>query len=103
MPEQHTHNMNLEKATESTLAKAITRFGVPVLLSLLGFAGAYMLQDIRTSQTRQAELQIVQSREIQQVSSDLQVLKATVDSGLVWRITDIERRLNQVERSTKTP
>lgn len=103
MPEQVHHNMNLEKATESTLAKAITRFGVPVLLSLLGFAGAYMLQDIRTSQTRQAELQIVQSREIQQVSSDLQVLKATVDSGLVWRITDIERRLNQVERSTKTP
>lgn len=103
MPEQHTNDMNLEKATESTLAKFVTRIGVPLLLSLLAIAGGYMLQDIRESQSRQAELQLVQSREIQQVSSDLQVLKATVDSGLVWRITDIERRLNQVERAQRTP
>jgi cytoskeletal protein RodZ len=94
------HDMNLEKATESTLAKAVTRFVVPVFVAVIGFLGAWALQDIRANQQEQAKLQLVQSREIQQVSSDLQVLKATVDSGLVWRITDIERRLNQVERNT---
>ncbi len=89
-------NVDLERATESTWAKAVTRFVVPSLLALLGTVCGLLLQDIRSGQE-----QLV--RDQQKVTSDVQVLNAKLDNGVIWRITEIERRLNTVEQAQKTP
>ena len=100
MSEQH---MNIEQATESTLAKAITRFGVPLFLSVISFLGGIVLLDIRNETRENGNEQAAQSRELQQLTADVRVLKETVNAGLVWRITEIERRVNTVEQAQKTP
>lgn len=87
----------LERATESTLAKAITRFGVPALLVLLGSAGSLLLSDIRASVSSLEESQTIQGTELRQMSNDVQLLNAKVDNGLLWRIGELERRVNAVE------
>ena len=43
------------------------------------------------------------ARWIQQVTGDVKVLNAKLDNGVIWRITELERRLNSVEQATKTP
>jgi hypothetical protein len=100
MSEQH---MNIEQATESTLAKAITRFGVPLFLSAISFLGGMVLLDIRNETRENGNAQADISREVQQLTADVRVLKETVNAGLVWRITEIERRVNTVEQAQKTP
>lgn len=88
--------MDLEKATESTLAKAVSSFGVPILLGVIGTFGGLILQDIRSD--------IAQIR-AQQSDTDkkVEVLNAKLDSGVIWRITELERRVNTVEQAQKTP
>lgn len=93
MSEKH---VDLERATESTWAKVVTRFVVPILLALVGTASGLLLQDIRTSQAEQA-------REFSELKGDVRELNTKLDSGVIWRITEIERRLNTVEQAQKTP
>lgn len=91
---------NLERATESTLAKAFTRFGMPAMVAALGFFGTGMLNSISNDLQAMSDLQSKQADEVKQFSSDVRVLKATVDSGLLWRIGELERRINHVEQAT---
>lgn len=95
--------MDLEKATESTLAKAFTRFGMPVMLAVIATLGGWILQDIRTEVREQGTEQASQGRDVQQVNNKVDLLNAKVDNGLVWRITELERRINTVEEATSTP
>lgn len=89
-------HMNLEQATQSTLAKAVSTFGVPVLLTVIGTLGGIVLSDMRSTLQQQGQ-------ELQNVKGDVREMKATLDTGLVWRINEIERRLSQVEQAQKTP
>lgn len=82
--------MDLEHAVEGTLAKTIAAFGVPALITVVGILGGVVLTDMRASLQRQGA-------ELQDLSGDLREMKATLDGGLMWRINEIERRLNAVE------
>lgn len=88
--------MNLEQATESTFAKAMTRFGMPLMLGVIGTLGMLVLSDIRT------DLASVKSQQTK-TDSKVDVLNAKLDNGVIWRITELERRLNTVEQAQKTP
>lgn len=96
-------DMDLEKATESTWAKAVTRFVVPLLLALLGTVCGILLQDIRSGLADLAKAQQDQARDVTKVTSDVQLLNAKLDNGVIWRIGELERRVNHVEQATKTP
>lgn len=98
MPEQQPHNMNLEKATESTLAKAITRIGVPALLSVIVVLGGAVLADIRSSVNAIDARSLRQGTEIQSVGNKVELLNTKVDHGLIWRLTELERRVNAIDR-----
>ena len=54
------------------------------------------LRDIRT-------LQAEQTTKLQGVTGDVQVINAKLDSGVIWRISELERRVNTVEQAQKTP
>ncbi|KAF1697985.1 hypothetical protein CSC62_07515 [Pseudoxanthomonas jiangsuensis] len=95
--------MDLDKATESTWAKVITRFVVPILLALLGTLCGLLLQDIRSGLADLSKAQQEQARDVSKVTGDVQLLNAKLDNGVIWRITELERRINHVEQATKTP
>ena len=82
--------MDLDHAVEGTLAKAVAAFGVPALITVVGILGGVVLTDMRASLQRQGG-------ELQDLRGDLREMKATLDGGLMWRINEIERRLNVVE------
>lgn len=86
--------MDLDHAVEGTLAKAIASFGVPMLITLIGVLGGIVLADMRSSLQRQGT-------ELQDLRGAMREMKVTLDSGLMWRINEIERRLNAVE-TTRT-
>ncbi|MCW0398764.1 hypothetical protein NB688_000578 [Xanthomonas sacchari] len=96
-------DVDLERATESTWAKAVTRFVVPLLLALLGTVCGLLLQDIRESLVALKSKQDAQASDVQQVNGEMKVLNAKLDNGVIWRITELERRLNTVEQAQKTP
>lgn len=82
--------MDLDHAVEGTLAKAISAFGVPALISVVGILGGVLLTDMRSSLQGQGA-------ELQSLKGDVREMKATLDGGLMWRINEIERRLHAVE------
>ncbi|ODT97271.1 MAG: hypothetical protein ABS82_01050 [Rhodanobacter sp. SCN 67-45] len=88
--------MDLEHATQSTLARVISTFGVPVLLTVIGTLSGIIMTDIRAEVASQGQ-------QLQQLKGDVRELKATLDTGLVWRIGELERRVNRVEQAQKTP
>ena len=88
--------MDIDKATESSLAKAINKIVLPALATVAVGMITWMVQDMRTNQQKQGE-------QIAELKTDVSLLNAKVDSGVLWRITEIERRLNHVEQAQKTP
>ncbi|MDH7453575.1 hypothetical protein QF205_10925 [Luteimonas composti] len=84
---------------DSKLAKIAVR--IFVWLAPFVFAGfawfiTSQLHDIKTLQTEQ-------TNKLQGVTGDVQVINAKLDSGVIWRITELERRVNTVEAAQKTP
>ena len=87
-------SMDLEHAVESTTTKALASFGVPLLITVIGALGGVVLTDMRSSLQQQGH-------ELQALKGDLREMKATLDNGLIWRLDQIERRINQLERPVK--
>lgn len=84
----------IDKAMDGKFAAVALKVMVFVLPSLMtigvGIAGWY-LNDIRSTQAEQGA-------QLQRVTSDVQVLNAKLDNGVIWRITEIERRVNSIEQ-----
>lgn len=95
--------MDIEAATESTLAKAITRFVVPVLLTIIGTLLVWLISDVRSTQTQQKEELKAVATQVERVDGKVELMNAKVDNGLIWRLTELERRVQHVESATRTP
>ena len=98
--------MHLEDAMESKLAKIAVRIFVWVVPFVIGGFAWFIngsLTDIKAMQAAQSKAQVLQAESLGQVKSDVKVLNAKLDNGVIWRITEIERRLNTVEAAQKTP
>lgn len=94
----HDRGHKLEAAAESTLAKWLSRFGVPALLVVIGWFLTRTTDRIETMQAQQGE-------DIAQVKADVRVLGARLDEGVIRqvesnskRLDGIEGRVNQLER-----
>lgn len=91
--------MHVEDAMESKLAKTAVRIFVwvaPFAMAAFGYFISAQLGDIKRLQQTQADGLV-------QVTGDVKVINAKLDNGVIWRITEIERRLNTVEAAQKTP
>jgi hypothetical protein len=91
----------LELATESTMARAITRIGVPALLTVIAVLGGAVLADIRASVNAIDARSLRQGTEIQAVGNKVELLNTKVDHGLIWRLTELERRVNTMDREAE--
>ncbi|RXK68623.1 hypothetical protein ERT44_05210 [Stenotrophomonas sp. MA5] len=92
-------NAQLDRAMNgkfASVALKVAIFALPFVLTVAGSVVSWMLNDIRS-------IQADQGRGLQQVTSDLQVVNAKLDNGVIWRIAELERRLNTVEQAQKTP
>ena len=104
------NSVNLEHATESTLAKAVTRYIVPALLTVVGTLIAWLINDMRGELTEISSAQSAERNERQKLAAQLQLvdgkvdlMNSKVDNGLIWRITELERRVQTVESAARTP
>jgi len=91
--------MHVEDAMESKLAKTAVRIFVwlaPFVIAGFAWFITSQLADIKAMQAEQ-------TTKLQTVTGDVQVLNAKLDSGVIWRITELERRVNTVESAQKTP
>lgn len=95
--------MDLEHAVESKLAKTINKIVLPALAAIAITVITWLVQDLRDAVSKQGERQIDQDKKIEQIGSDVEVINAKIDTGVLWRITELERRLNTVEQAQKTP
>lgn len=92
-------NMHAEDAMESKLAKTAVRIFVwlaPFVIAGFAWFITSQLGDIKAMQAEQ-------TTKLQGVTGDVQVLNAKLDSGVIWRISELERRVNTVEQAQKTP
>jgi len=80
----------------ASVALKVAIYALPFVLTIAGSVVSWMLNDIRTTQEKQG-------MGLQQVTSDVQVINAKLDNGVIWRIAELERRLNTVEQAQKTP
>lgn len=89
--------MHVEDAMDSKLAKTAVRIFVwlmPFVFTGLISLVVWQLKEIRAEQRAQNE-------KLQALSGDMRDLNSKVDNGLIWRITELERRINTVERGAK--
>lgn len=87
-------SMDLEHAVDSTLSRAVSAFGVPLLITVIGALGGIVLTDMRSALENQGH-------ELQNLKGDLREMKSTLNNGLVWRLDEIERRINQIEQQQR--
>ena len=91
---EHAVDSDLEHAVDSTLSRAVSAFGVPLLITVIGALGGIVLTDMRSALENQG-------RELQNLKGDLREMKSTLNNGLVWRLDEIERRINQIEQQQR--
>lgn len=88
----------LEAVAESTLAKWVSRFGVPLLLGVIGFFLMRTTDRIEATQERQGE-------DLAQVKSDVRDLNTRLDAQVIRqvetntkRIDALDERVQRIER-----
>lgn len=84
LTEEH-HESRLERATESTFAKAVARFAVPALLAIVGW---FVVRGIDRVETKQDS----QGVDIVAIKSDIRDVNTRLDAQV----------LRQVEHNTQT-
>ncbi len=95
--------MDIEKATESTFAKFSARLLTPLLLVLLGFFGSRQLNQIEETQKAQSIKLETTNQNVNTVAADVRVLSARVEYSVVSQVEQLSRRVEQLEKVTKTP
>lgn len=95
--------MDLEKATESTLAKASARLLTPLLLSIIAVLLGVLGASFSKAQTAQGE-------KIEQIDKRTLVMEERLNTFVLHQvqnnsneIVELKRRMDQWERTTKTP
>lgn len=106
MAETDHKGHRLEAAAESTFAKMLNRFGMPILLGVVGFLGGRQLEDIRAGQDTQARLQAAQAKEVSELRTEFRVMSTRLDEVVIRQvnangaqIVDHERRIQILERT----
>lgn len=102
MSEEH-HESRMERATESTIAKAFARFAVPGLLAIVSWFLVTGIGDLKTDvRTQGSDIVIIKS-DIRDVNTrlDSQVLRQVETNTLT--LSAHERRIQALERSVRTP
>ena len=101
--------MHVEDAVDSKLAKTVVRILVwlaPFVVTGVSALIVWQLNEIRATQEKSANefnaKQARQGEEIKAITSKVDVMNTKIDAGLIWRISEVERRLNQVEQAQKT-
>lgn len=84
-------SMDLEQAVDSTLSRAVSAFGVPLLITVIGALGGIVLNNMRNALQQHGH-------ELENLKGDLREMKSTLSTGLIWRLDEIERRINQIEQ-----
>ncbi len=93
--------MDIEHAVESKLAKTINKIVLPALATIAVTAITWMVQDMRADGKTQSDQMRGFEIQLQQVDGKVDLLNAKVDQGVLWRIGEMERRLNAVESNQK--
>ena len=103
-------NMHVEDAVDSKLAKTVVRILVwlaPFVVTGMSALIVWQLKDIKATQEKASiefnAKQAKQGEEIKAITSKVDVMNTKIDAGLIWRISEVERRLNQVEQAQRTP
>lgn len=84
----------IDKAMDGKFAAVALKvmvFVLPSLMTIGGSAAAWLLNEIRSTQAEQGA-------QLQRVTGDVQVLNTKLDNGVIWRIGEIERRVNTIEQ-----
>jgi hypothetical protein len=100
----------IEHATESTIAKVITRFVVPSLLMIISFFLVLTLNGIKNDVHDQGVKQGKQGDDIASIKSDVRDVNTRLDSQVIRQVDTntkninvLDQRVQILERSVKTP
>lgn len=99
-------DMHVEDAMDSKLAKVAVRAFIwllPFVIGLFGWFITSQLGDIKAGQAKTDAKVIQIDEKVNKSIAGQEVLNAKLDTGVIWRITEIERRLNTVEQAQRTP
>lgn len=89
----------VEKATESTMARTFTRFGLPVMVALIGWFMRGELADIKDAQRDAAAKQQKTSESVSRVESDVRVINVRLDVQVINRLGELEKKFAEFEKS----
>jgi hypothetical protein len=81
----HPIKEQVERATESIIARAVTRFGMPLLMGVLVFLGAEMRDKVEE-----------QGKAIGDVRTQLTTMNNRIDWSILDRLSNVERQIEQL-------
>ncbi|MCX7041089.1 MAG: hypothetical protein NT117_00050 [Gammaproteobacteria bacterium] len=103
MTQPEHHESRIEKATESTMAKVVARFVVPILLTIIGWLLIDGLGDLRSNVKSQGADIVLMKSDVRDLNTrlDAQVLRQVETNTKT--IETHERRIQAIERAVKVP
>lgn len=93
----------LEAIADSSVSRILSRWGTPILLTVIGFLLVRGLDRMESTQAAQGKEQIEMKGALLVLTTrlDAQVIKQLDDT--TTRVSDHERRIQGLERSVRTP
>lgn len=91
----------LEKATESTIAKAFNRFVTPAMVGIIGWFLLQTLNDIKQKQETAAIAADEQGNQFQEVKTEVKLLNAKVDFSVLQQIDSLKKRVDNLEQTPR--
>jgi hypothetical protein len=89
------HPSGIDRAIESKLALLVARFGVPLLLAIIGYYARGSLLELQAGQADQG-------RDMAQIKSDVRDLNTRLDTGVIRQVNGNTLRLNGLESRVQT-
>lgn len=97
------HQSRMEQVAESAWSKVLARFGTPILIGIIGWLVVNKLNSNDASMAKIAEKQDTQAVSQAELRGDVKRIDEKIDSTVLYQVSDLRRRVDQLEAASKTP
>lgn len=100
----------LEAAADSAWSKVLARFITPLLIGIIGYLVVGKLNSmdegvagVKADVKELREGQGKQDVKIAEINGKVDGINSRIDGSLIYRMDELQKRVEQLERATKTP
>lgn len=93
----------VEQIADSAWSKILARFGTVIAIPVIGYFLVYQQNANQAQLQKISEKQDAQAISVTEIRGDLRRIDDKIDATVLYQVSDLRRRVEQLEAATKTP